>query len=813
MSTSDHGAARRFLRRGALALLTPILLGLYAWTPSLILLPYVALVPWVLLYADDREPPASPLWFVVAAWIGWMLQYPSTANFGAFVPPAMALVMFVPWLPFPFLLRGIHRGLGWPRTLSVPITWVAVEWCRSTFTLAHFDLYALGYSQARVTPLVQLADVTGVYGVSFLVASVNGLVADAWVAWRDRGAAGIEPATRRRLVRCSLALAGLLVASLAYGAFRLAGARDDEGPRVAVVQPNVEHSERNAVGVHLAQVIFTDERVPAGETDLIVWPENAILDNLRRPGMYVPDLARLGREKDALLLVGGMGKPAEAPGRTTNSAFLVDAMGGIRGEARKQVLFPWSEMVPADAWLKNALPAVWRFQRMLVRKGWGFVPTGWAGTETVLLNLPWRGAALPFAALICVENAYPPGPAEAARMGARFLVNITSERAVGGPIQEQLLRVSMLRAVENRIAYVRCGNSGISGFIDPEGRVRHVLRGERGGTIFDRGVLIDRVLLGSPGVTVYARSRDAFALACVAVSVLALATALVRRRGSPHGRRAAAAAAAMVVLAGCDAEARIPGTASDAPAALQEGRARLAAADPVGAVARLTASCAAPEPCREAIPFLSRAFTASRRFEDAVEVFGAIATERPEVRAEALAERGRFLDRLSDLIPAERDYRMSAELLPRPETWATLGTLRLRMDRPREALDAYGRALALAPSDPQIRYLHARALWLTGDLAGAEGEIDALLSDHPEHGAAWAVKGRLREAAGDEASATQAFRNALRGDPENVEARFMLARRALAGRDFDEAKRWLAEIWKLDSQEGAGRRGAGEIGR
>ena len=800
------------MRRGLLALLTPVLLGLYAWAPALILVPYVALVPWVLLYTDDREPPASPLWFVLGAWIAWMLQYPSTANFGAFVPPAMALVMFVPWLPFPFLLRGIHRGLHWPRVVSVPLVWVAVEWCRSTFTLAHFDLYALGYSQARVTPLVQLADVTGVYGVSFLVAAANGLAVDAWVAWRGRAAAGIDPGARRRVLRSALSLAAVFVAALAYGAFRLAAARDDEGPRVAVVQPNVEHSERNAVGVHLAQVIFTDERVPAGAADLIVWPENAILDNIRRPGMYVPDLARLGREKGAMLLVGGMGKPREAPGRTTNSAFLVDAEGAIRGESQKQVLFPWSESVPADAWLKQHVPGFWRFQRMLVRRGWGFVPTGWAGKETVLLSLPWQGASLPFAALICVENAYPPGPAEAARRGARFLVNITSERAVGGPIQEQLLRVSMLRAVENRIAYVRCGNSGISGFIDPEGRVRHVLRGERGGTIFDRGVLIDRVLLGSPSVTAYASSHDAFALGCVAASVLALGAGLWRRRSSLRGRTVAAAAL-LVVLGGCNAEARIEGTASDAPAALVDGRARLAAGDPGGAIPLLTAACAAPEPCRDAIPLLSRALNVSRRFEDAVDVFATIAAERPESRAEALAERGRFLDRLSDLIAAEAAYAEAAALAPRAETWSTLGTLRLRMERPREALDAYGRALALAPDDGQTRYLHARALWLTGDLAAAESEIDGLLADHPEHGAAWAVKGRLREAAGDEASATQAFRYALRGDPENVEARFMLARRALAARDFDEANRWLAEIWALDSREGGGRRGAGEIGR
>jgi tetratricopeptide (TPR) repeat protein len=121
--------------------------------------------------------------------------------------------------------------------------------------------------------------------------------------------------------------------------------------------------------------------------------------------------------------------------------------------------------------------------------------------------------------------------------------------------------------------------------------------------------------------------------------------------------------------------------------------------------------------------------------------------------------------------------------------------------------------LAQAPDDAQIRYLHARALWLTGRTEDAEREIDALLAADPGFGQAWALKGRLREAASDEPGAVAAFQAALRGDPENVEARFMLARRALAASDFDQAKRWLAEIWSLDARGDSLRRGAGETQR
>jgi apolipoprotein N-acyltransferase len=811
LPTPAPGGSSSLLARGVLAAASPILLGLYAWFPFLGFLPYVALVPWILLYTDDRRPPVSAIWYVVGAWVAWMLQHPSVAHFGWFVPPVMAAALCVGWLPFPFVMRPIHRRFGWPRALTVPIVWVALEWLRSTITLAHFDLYALAYSQARVTPLVQIADVTGAAGVSFLVAAFNGWVADVIVHRRSRGAVGAAAPRGPSVLVSGAVLAAMFVAALVYGFVRLSHGANEPGPRIALVQPDVAHNERNAIGVHLSEVIFTDERVPAGSADLIVWPENAILDNLRRPGMYLPDLARLANEKGAPLLVGAMGKASEAPGKMTNAAYLVDRNGEILGEARKQVLFPWSEMVPGDAWLKRAFPRLWRAQRALVRKGWGFVPTGLPGRETVVLGLPWNGVTLPFGVLICVENAYAPIPAEAARKGARFLLNITSEREVGGPVQEQLLRISMMRAVENRIAYVRCGNSGISGFIDPQGRLRRVLRGENGGTIRDHGVLTERVLLGRPGTTLYARSHEAFAYLCVAATLALAAIAVAGRPGMARG--VAVLAAAAVVTSGCVGRPRIGTDAAGSTAALARGRAELQDGAADRAIGPLARACAEASTCREAVPLLSEAFLATRRFEDAADLFSEIATKRPEVRGAALAERGRFLDRQGEVLAAEAAYAEAAALEPTASSWASLGTLRMRLDRQDGALDAYARALALQPDDPQMRYLHARALWLVGRGTDAEGEIDALLAIQPDHGAAWAVKGRLRDAAGDPPGAAEAYHHALRGDPENVEARFMLARRALVAKDFAQAEQWLREIWAIDTQAAPGRRGGGEVPR
>lgn len=797
MPKSVSGAGARILVRCALAFGTPLLLGTYALFPGRILLPYLALVPWILLYTDDRPPAASFWWFPPAAFLTWVLQYTALSRFGWFAGPAMASVMFVTWLPFPFVMRAVHRRFRWPRAFSAPLVWVGLEWFRLTFTLAHFDLYAIGYSQARIGPLVQIADLTGVYGVSFLVAMGNGLVADLVTAWRDRRSGWPDTMRRPRLAREASIVAGAFALALAYGAFRLSTVEERDGPRLAVVQPDIEHSTRNTVGVHLSEVLFTNERVPPGVADLIIWPENSILDNVRRPGIYLPDLGRLAKDKGALLLVGGMGKVASDPGRTTNTAFLVDSSGAVLGEASKRLLFPWSERIPADDFLRRFAPPLWRLQRAVVRLAWGFVPTGVPGEGVALLNLPWQGTTLPFGVLICVENVYPPAASEQALRGARFLVTMTSEKTIGGPVQEQLLRISMLRAIENRIAFVRCGNSGISAFIDARGITRKVLRGDHGGTIFDRGVLVDRVPLTSGGPTVYARSHDAFGRGCFGLALaLGLAATLRPARRLPIAGLAAAALA----FHGCAAPP-LPGRDTRAaPAALEEGRDRLAKGDAKGAIAPLAAACADPAPCREAIPLISSALQATRRFEDGDAFFAALAKARPEIAGAALVERGLFLDRLAELREAEDVTAEAARLDPRPGTWTALGTLRMRMDEPEAALQAYGKALELAPSDPQVRYLHGRALWLAGRGDEATRELTALVEEHPDIGAAWAVLGRIRDAAGGGAPAQDAYRRAIAGDPENVEARLMLARDAMTRGQEDEAKRWLGEIWAINTR-------------
>jgi apolipoprotein N-acyltransferase len=796
-------AAARIAGRWLLTFLPAVLLGAYANTPALAFLCHAALVPWVWLYADDRHRRVSFVYYVIGSYAAWIALYPQAFKYGWLPPFAMGLFYYIPWLAFAPLLRAIHHRLRLPRTLTVPIVWTTVEWLRLTFTLGHFDLYPLGYAWARFPALVQIADITGVYGPTFMIAALNGLLADVLFALRDRWREGRPVITRRLAVSALAVLAGIGAVAV-YGLVRLAAPPAAEGPRLAVVQPNVLHTMRNAVGVHLSQVALTEEGVGRSEADLIVWPENAIMDNIRREGAYLDDLAWIAETKDAMLLVGALSNPKERPGHTKNAAYLIDRDGQIIGRYDKRLLFPWSEYIPGDGMLERLLPPLYRVHRMIARKGWGFLATGLPGGERTMFRLPWKDGELVFAALICHETIYPPMPGEFGRHGARLFINITSEGEVGGPVQEQMLRICVFRAIENRVPLVRAGNTGISCFIDDRGRVQNVLIGKRGRTINDAGVLIDRTTVSDGGSTVYARSHDAFAKLCALCTLVLLVWGFVRR--APRPAATSAAAALLLLCAGCFPIPDVGDDPAAAPAALERGVALFdqGPASCRAAIDELSAACADPRVCREALPHLAECLRTLEQMETGVEFFERVIERHPEIAGEARAYKGFFLEKSGYLAEAVDSFRESAATAPSPDVYRWLGKLLLRMGDRTGAIETLQAGLALAPDDADTRYVLAKALRLDGRQEEAREHLETLLAARLDHGGAWVNLGRIREADGDDQGAVAAYRRAIEVDDDNILARFMLARRALRADRLDEAAELLEQIRAIEATLGRG---------
>jgi apolipoprotein N-acyltransferase len=227
----------------------------------------------------------------------------------------IALAWYVSWY-----WTAFYVGVRWakrrlprvPLTVTVPLLWVALEFVR-THALGGFPWLYLAHSQYRLLPLIQISDVTGAYGVSLLVAAVNGLVADAVVAWRTRPVE--EPAAGARAARSVLAPAAaviaLIAAALVYGGLRLGAVRVVDGPLVAAVQgqipqrlrreaqhasdPNIRRGGEEAL--RKPEVMFdhhmalSDQalavRPPSRTPDLVVWPESVIFVPYRGLDHYI----------------------------------------------------------------------------------------------------------------------------------------------------------------------------------------------------------------------------------------------------------------------------------------------------------------------------------------------------------------------------------------------------------------------------------------------------------------------------------------------------------------------------------------------
>jgi apolipoprotein N-acyltransferase len=405
--------------------------------------------------------------------------------------------------------RGASPVLAWP-----PL-WVAMEFIRGHAGFLSLPWAFLAHSQYEHLALIQVASVTGAYGVSFLIVLVNAALAGCLA----RG---------RRALPAALLAGGVLGACLAYGGAVLAGAKPAARTfRVAVIQPNIPQEikwKRGEILHNLERHVTMTRRVAAtGRPQLVVWPEASA------QGYFVNDPAiqrpviQAARETGVDLLIGTGQRPKfgdlEFRGsHALNAAYLVGADGRVHGAYRKQRLLPFAEDLPWREWFP--------WPEGIRRHAGSYVPG--KGGEPLVIDAP--GGPVRFGVLICWENIFPGLFRRSAAAGVDFMVNITNEGWFGdSAVPYQFLSMSVFRAVEHRIPIVRSANTGISGFIGPEGAVRaRVRQGPR--DVLVRGDLTWEVPL-APGRTFYTLHGDVFAYGCMGLAgVLLLPWPRVRRR-------------------------------------------------------------------------------------------------------------------------------------------------------------------------------------------------------------------------------------------------------------------------------------------
>jgi apolipoprotein N-acyltransferase len=374
--------------------------------------------------------------------------------------------------------------------------WTVQEWLRGMWPVGGFGWGQLGSTQTGNPFLIRLASVTGVWGVSFTVVLVAGLLMLAVERARSRPTA-------------AAVLAGIaLVLSVSPGLIPIPRA-DGQTLDVAAVQvdvrrardlPPVQEDQRVAemnVALH--------RRLAADPPDLAVWGESA-LDPGASATNVRSQVTEAIRDVGVPTLAGAVVKGPD--GAFHNEGLLFGGDGRLIGEYRKVHLVPFGEYVP----FRDELSWISALQQ---------IPYDETPGERIH---PLRFDGITFGDVICFENSFPSIDRSLIAQGAGFLVVQTNNASYGfTAASRQHLLMSQLRAVENGRWVVHAAVSGISAFIDPDGRVV----AETG--LFEPAILRHRIQV-SIGRTLYTRFGDWVPWASLVLSAGLLFARRGRRR-------------------------------------------------------------------------------------------------------------------------------------------------------------------------------------------------------------------------------------------------------------------------------------------
>jgi apolipoprotein N-acyltransferase len=517
------------LRKVILIFTSSILLSLSFSSYDLSFLAWIGLVPLFIALGNNTLRQAffisyacgvlffifSMYWLFHATSAGWIiLSLYQGLYFGIF------------GLFFYAILGSTHGAVRTARYLLIACTWCLLEYMRATF-FGGIGWNLLGHSQHGQLPVIQIADITGVYGVSFLVVLVNLSVFSAVsmaTCCRARGkgpfshtVSGSSDKTNAHTVFEILAVFFTVIVILLYGLSQLRqfapGAGVSAGVKVSAIQGNIKQLHKwdsRYRDYILAKYKGLTVESARSRPDLIIWPETSIPGYLNKDPQLMRYMEILANETGIPILAGApmAGINAEKEDVEFNSAVMFSDNGRVLQRYDKLHLVMFGEFIPFERYL----PGIRGFLPITGH----FVP----GDEYILFKLDDTPGGLnaEFGTLICFEDIFPRAVRRFVKEGADFMVNITNDAWFGkSAAAYQHAANSIFRSVENRRPFIRCTNTGISCFIDRTGRIYNQLA-SCGGSLFIEGHITDTISVYSAlGHTFYTKHGDVFILSCLII--------------------------------------------------------------------------------------------------------------------------------------------------------------------------------------------------------------------------------------------------------------------------------------------------------
>lgn len=435
--------------------------------------------------------------------------------------------------PSAVLGQWVSEGLGevLPRSWPVRIVWAlsgAAAWVGLEMFLARvlggFPWDLLGVSQYRMTPLIQICSVTGVYGLSFLA---------VWVAlsFVSAGVMLIRRPSARSVWIGEMFVPVITVAVLFNVGLRELRKQEPAGRtlKATLVQPSIPQTliwDTNQDALRFEELLQISNQALTTQTDLLIWPEAALPRLLRYDKETFDQVTSLAKQHHVWMIVGSDDleprRDASNGEREDyfNSAFLISPEGQLVDRYVKRNLVIFGEYVPLRRWLP--------FLKYLTPIDEGFT----AGSQAEPFDM--KALKAKAQVLICFEDVFPHLARQEVQPDTDFLVNLTNDGWFEeGAAQWQQAASGLFRAVENHLPLIRCANNGLTCWVDARGILRDVFR-DQSGSVYAKGFLTVEIPLQGEGanhqLTFYTRHGDWFGWGCAAIGGMVL----VGRVGRPR---------------------------------------------------------------------------------------------------------------------------------------------------------------------------------------------------------------------------------------------------------------------------------------
>ncbi len=495
----------RFLKRPhwQLALISGVLIGI-AYPPlKLGFIAWFGLIPLFHIWLNNKPGQSARLGFLASITANLISLYWIGFNSGAgFIPVFLSLIgaviyLGIFWAGLGFVVSIIQKRAS-KGLIALPFAWVTMEFVRSLGALG-FPWINLGLTQTIYLPLIQIADVTGSYGISFWIVLINIFFYLTIVS--------------KNKLKYLIVTGLIFIIVFSFGHIRINSIKEVETKSItiAVTQPNINADEKwepEARDENFALMHGLLDSALNLNPDLVLWPESAVPAYLRlseyRRNPIVEKLAKF----NIPLLSGTVDRIIDKNGDKIyyNSTIYIKPDGNIQ-MYNKIHLVPFAEYIP----LTENIPSL---KKLNFGQG-NFTP----GKEYTVFKLD----SVKFSNIICYESSMPKIVKDFVKNGAQFITIQANDGWLGksaGPYQH--IELARLRAVENRVPIVRCANTGISGIINPKGIVQQKI------PLGVKSVVLAEIFPVQK-LTFYTRYGEIFAILCVIISLVIFSSTWINR--------------------------------------------------------------------------------------------------------------------------------------------------------------------------------------------------------------------------------------------------------------------------------------------